>query len=69
MDEMKIKTPFMRSLFGRLLAKALKKGLGVNADINISYLNVVFDDAEGRIYLTANASIPKDEISKLIKNI
>ena len=66
---MKIKTKFMRSLFGRLLSKALKKGLGVNADINILFLNVVFDDDEGRIYLTVDASIPKDEISKLIKNI
>ena len=69
MDEMKIKTKFMRSIFARLIAKGLKKGLGINIDLDLTSLDVSFDGEKGRIYLTAMARMDKDEIGKLVKNI
>lgn len=69
MDEMKIKTTFMRSIFARLIAKGLKKGLGIDIDLDLTSLDVTFDGEHGHLYLTANAKMGKDEIWKLVKNI
>ena len=69
MDEMKIQTKFMRSIFARLIAKGLKKGLGIDLNLDLTCLNVAFDGEKGHIYLTANATMDKAEIGKLVKNI
>ena len=69
MDEMKIKTNFMRSIFARLIAKGLKKGLGIDLKLNLEYLNVTFDGDHAVINLNANAIMPKSEITKLVDGL
>ena len=57
MDEMKIRTAFMRKLIAGAVRKALRKKLGYEIDIQLNELSITFADAE----------MNKNELTKLIR--
>lgn len=70
MDHMTIRTKFMKNLIAKIMKRTLKKKLGYEIDLDISDLEVTFDDGTGKavVKLNASASMDKEELKKLIKD-
>lgn len=70
MDEMKIQTRFIQSIIENVIQKELKKKLGYDIDVQFTQpIRVTFDDKDLNVNVSVEASIPKEAISKIIKDI
>ena len=61
MDEMKIESAIMRDFISKAIKRSVKK-TGVNADIKIKGLEMYTRDGKLYFDITANGSIPLDEL-------
>ena len=70
MDEMKIQTRFIQSIIENAIHKELKKKLGCDIDVQFTQpIRVTFDDKDLNVNVSVEASIPKEVISKILKDI
>lgn len=69
MDEMSIRSNFMRGLIGSLLVKWIKKHLGVNVEVDVSKLSAVTYDEDNGFRIDVGLSVygDRNEILKLMK--
>lgn len=69
MDHMVIRTGFMKNLIAKIMKRTIKKKLGYEVDLDISDLEVTFDDGTGKavIHLNAKATMDKTELKKMMK--
>lgn len=71
MDEMKIKTLWLRGLIKRIVNKTLKKKYGIDLNLDIRDLEIISDDHDQTVNLSASigASIPRADINKIISQM
>lgn len=71
MDELKLNltSKFMRGIVTKILAKMIKKAVGIQMDIDLH--NVTITAEGGKIHLHANvdAETTNEEFVKLLKNV
>ena len=71
MDEMKIKTLWLRGLIKRIVNKTLKKKYGIDLNLDIHELEVISNLQDQTVTLSTsiNISIPTSDINKIISQI
>jgi hypothetical protein len=69
MDEMKIVSKFTTGIVSKLAEVALRKKLGVDADITLNEVQVTIVDGKTHIHLNLDAELGKEELTKILKNI
>lgn len=71
MDEMRVKlsTKFMRNLVSKLIARAIRKKLGCNVEIQLNDLDVSVIDGETNIKTNVEVKLNNDEFMKIMKSI
>lgn len=71
MDEMKIKTFWLRSLIKRIVNRTLKKKYGIDLNLDICDLEIISDDHDQTVNLSASIgiSIPRADINKIISQM
>ena len=69
MDHMVIRTGFMKNLIAKIMKRTIRKKLGYEVDLDISDLEVTFDDGTGKavVHLNAKATMDKNELKKMLK--
>lgn len=67
MDEMKIRTPFMKRLIAKIIKRVIDKKLGYQVDIQLNEISITFDDNKAVVHVNADAEMNKDELTKIIK--
>ncbi len=69
MDELKIGSKWMKNVIAKAARAALKKKLGLEAEIQLYELSAELADGKARIHLNIDAELTKDELVKLLKNV
>lgn len=69
MDEMIIRSKFMRGLLSRVVSKELRKKLGCDVKIHVDFLQIHTEDKTAKVRLDISGEIGTDDLSKLISNI
>ena len=69
MDEMKLLSKFTTGIVSKLAEVALRKKLGVDADIVLNELQVNIVDGKTHIHLDLDAELSKEELTRLLKHI
>ena len=67
MDEMKIKSFWMRGVISNEIRKLLKKKFGCDIDIHLNDLEVSVIDGNLQAHLDTYLEIEKQELTKLLK--
>lgn len=66
---MKIVSKFTTGIVSKLAEVALRKKLGVDADITLNEIQVTVVDGKTHIHLNLDAELGKEELTKILKNI
>lgn len=66
---MKIVSKFTTGIVSKLAEVALRKKLGVDADITLNEVQVTVVDSKTHIHLNLDAELGKEELTKILKNI
>lgn len=69
MDEMTIKSSFMRAIISKLLNRIVKKDLGYDANIILNGLTVRITDEKAYVHVDADATVSKDELTKILQKV
>ena len=71
MDEMKIKTLWLRGLIKRIVNKTLKKKYGIDLNLDIRELEVISNLQDQTVTLSTSIdiSIPTSDINKIISQM
>lgn len=69
MDELKIKTKFMRELISKLLSSAIRKKLGYEVDICMHDIEITVKDDKTHIHINADAEVSNDVYMKFTRFI
>lgn len=69
MDEMTIKSRFMRTIISKLLDRMVKKNLGYDANIILNGLTVRITDEKAYVHVDADATVSKDELTKILQKV
>lgn len=69
MDEMKIRSKFMRNLLAKLVKGVVKKKVGYDVDFQLNELTATVTDGTAYIHLNVDAKMSKDELTKFLKTI
>lgn len=69
MDELKLKTKFMRGLISKLLSSEIRKKFGYNVNVYINVIEVSVDENKTRIHINADAETNNDVYMKFTKFI
>lgn len=69
MDELKIKSGFMRGIVSKLIAKTLYKKLGYKIDIQVNDIDVTVTDGKAHVHLNVDGEIDNREFMKFTKFI
>ena len=67
MDEMKIRSVFMKKLIAKVIGKVMRKKTECQMDIWFNDISVTFDGDKAHVHLDADAEMSKDELVKLIR--
>ena len=69
MDELKIRTPIMRGIVGKLLSKFISKKIG--RKINIQFTHIIVKNYENGIIFDVGATgeVSKEEFDKIIADL
>ena len=65
MDEMKIRTSFMKGIISKVVSNIVKKKLGKDVRVVLKDLEVEMDD-RARIHLSFDAEMPKHDLELLL---
>lgn len=69
MDEMTIKSSFMRAIISKLLNRIVKKDLGYDANIILNGLTVRITDEKAYVHVDADVTVSKDEVTKILQKV
>lgn len=71
MDEMIIRSGFLKGIIGKILKKVLKENLEIDdAEVILNGLSIKSDDKDSyRIHIDGDLVVSKDDIQGLIKNL
>lgn len=69
MDEMKIRSKFMKNLVAKLVKGVVKKKVGYEMDIQLNELTAAVTDGAAHVHLNVDAEMSKDEFTKLLRTI
>ena len=69
MDEMTIKSSFMRTIISKLLDRIVKKNLGYDANIILNGLTVRITDEKANVHVDADVTVSKDELTKILQKV
>lgn len=68
MDELKLKTHFMKNIISKIISKQIEKKMDVMVDVRIQDLNVTFDGDVANVSMSIDGLIGKDEIMKILSS-
>lgn len=66
MDEVRIRSKFMKGLIAKLIAQAIAKKLGRDVTISFDRLEIDCDEETIGLHMNVDARIPKDILSELL---
>lgn len=66
--EVKIRTPFMRTIIAEIIKKALYKKLGYKVYIQLNSLSLVNNDGKISLHTDVNLELSNDELNKILKD-
>lgn len=70
MDEMKIASGFMQGTLSRIIRKLVLKKLGIEPNLKFEDpISVKFDGEKATVHLNVTASLSKEDLSKLLKDL
>lgn len=69
MDEMAIKSRFMRAIISKLLDRMVKKNLGYDTNIILNGLTVRITDEKAYVHVDADVTVSKDELTKILQKV
>ena len=69
MDEMTIKSSFMRAIISKLLERMIKKNFGYGANIILNGFAVRITDEKAYVHVDADATVSKDELTKILQKV
>lgn len=69
MDEMKIKTPFMRAFIAGLIEKTIKSKFGYDVDIKFDNIALESDDESALMNLQLSVEMTNESLKELRKNV
>ena len=70
MDEMIIRTNFMQTIIAKIIRKVIKQKTGCNAELKFNDpIQVSFDDDKVKLHISAELSLDKEDLQKLLKDL
>ena len=70
MDEMKIKSDWLRKLVSRYIMKQIKKKTGYDVTVDIGQIYVSVDDGDmAHVHLEVNADMNKSDLEKIADDL
>ena len=66
MDEMRIVTPFMRSIVAKLIKRSIKQKTGQDVDVQLENFEMTNIDGKVKVRVNVEAEVDKETFSKLI---
>lgn len=70
MDEMKIKSDFMRKLVSKYIMRKIKKSFGYDIKVDIGGIYVSVDDGDtAHLHLEVNADMNKSDLEKIVDDL
>ena len=70
MDEMRISTKFMQGIITKIIRKMVNKKLGVDPEVLFnSPIELKFDGDSASLHVDFTATISKNDISKILKDL
>ena len=67
MDEMKIRSKFMRGMISKIASKVISKKIGIKPDIDIKEIELRNIDGKINIHLNIDASIKENDLLKITR--
>lgn len=67
MDELKIKSKFMRATVSKIISMIIKKKLGYNIDIQINEIIATVVDGKSHIHISLDAEMDSSDLKQMIK--
>lgn len=67
MDEMRIRSVFMKKLIAKVIGRVMRKKTECQIDIQLNDISVTFDGDKAHVHFDADAEMSKDELMKLIR--
>ena len=69
MDELKIKTDFMKGIIAKIIAKKMRKKFGCDVNIRINDLQFQADNGKIVLHTSVDGEMTNENFMKLIKNV
>lgn len=70
MDEMSIRTEFMRGILSKLISSVIAKKLGFKPGIKFNDpITIAFDEQDAEFHVNLNVKLTKDQLSALLKDV
>lgn len=69
MDELKLKTGFMRGIISRLVTKYLSEKIGLNLDVLVTDLEARTDDKQAVVRISGDLRMPTADLNKLVTSL
>ncbi|MBQ9250671.1 MAG: hypothetical protein IJ179_09940 [Oscillospiraceae bacterium] len=70
MDEMSIRTDFMRNILSRIISSVIAKKLGFKPGIIFNDpITIAFDERDAEVHVNLNVKLTKDQLTTLLKNV
>lgn len=69
MDELKIKSKFMRNLLTKVISKMIQKKCGYKIDIQLNDLDITVIDGKAHLHTDIDLEIDNNEFMKIVKSI
>lgn len=67
MDEMKIKSHFLRGIFSKVITKKIKKKYGYDVNIDINDIDVVLTEGKIQLHVDLNGCADQEILSEIMK--
>lgn len=68
-DEMRIRTDFLKKLLSRVVEKRLKKSFGAEVNLRLQTLDLVVDDRGAKFNVSLSGTTDVKNLEKLLKSI
>ena len=65
--KLNLTSKWMKGIVTKLIAKAIRKNIGYDVDIQLNNVNLVVIDGKVRIHADLDAEATQDEVKKILK--
>ena len=69
MDEMKIRSKFIKAAISKYIKKAIKKKLGCELEVELGDITFLMDDNKAHIDLSVHAEANRDDVKKILDKL